>query len=78
MTGRQMLLSEIKGTQCDRLLRHFEKGGTITSFEAYTKFGITQLGRCIADLERAGHRFDRPRVQLGSGKVVCRYSLGED
>jgi len=74
MTDHQMLLSEIKGTQCDRLLRHFEKGGTITSFEAYTKFGITQLGRCIADLERAGHQFNRPKIKLDSGKVVCCYS----
>lgn len=62
-------------TQCEQLLRHFRNGGDITSFEAYLKFGITQLGRCISDLEGDGHRFNRPRVQLENGKVVCKYSL---
>ena len=70
-----LTLFEQKKTQCERLLEFFRKGGSITSFEAYTKFGITQLGRCIADLEQAEHSFNRPRVQLGNGKVVCRYSI---
>jgi len=74
----QMLLSEIKETQTKRLLRFFRKGGNLTSFEAYLKFGITQLGRCISDLENEGHTFNRPRVQLKNGKVVCRYSLRKD
>lgn len=75
---RQMMLDEITETQDARLLRHFRNGGTITSFEAYTNFGITQLGRCISDLESAGHQFNKPRVKLDSGKVVCRYSLRKD
>ena len=74
MTGHQMTLDEIEETQCDRLLRHFRNGGTVTSLEAYEKFGITQLGRCISDLERAGHQFNRPKIRLDSGKVVCCYS----
>jgi len=78
MTGRQMILDEVKETQDMRLLRHFRNGGDITSFEAYLKFGITQLARCISDLEKAGYRFNRPRIRLESGKVVCRYSLRKD
>lgn len=83
MSQRQMLLTEIplnpsvkeKQTQCERLLEHFKAGGTITSYAAYLKFGITQLGRCINDLEREGYVFERPRIRLGSGKIVCRYKL---
>lgn len=73
----QMTFSEIqspKRTQCQRLLRYLRTGETVTSFEAYMKFGITQLGRCINDLERAGYSFNRPRVKIND-KVVCRYSL---
>lgn len=63
-----------KEGQCVKLLRYFKAGGTVTSFEAYMKFGITQLGRCISDLERAGHSFNRPKVKIND-KIVCRYSL---
>ncbi len=73
----QMTFAEIQSpakTECERLLKHFKAGGTLTSFEAYAKFGITQLGRCISDLERAGYRFKRPRVKIND-KIVCRYSL---
>ena len=63
------------GTQTERLLRWFDKGGTITSFEAYLKFRITQLGRCIDDLQKQGYRFDKPRERTDGGKIVCRYKL---
>jgi len=43
--------------------------------EAYTRFGITQLGRCIDDLQKEGYEFNKPRVRLNSGKIVCKYSL---
>jgi len=66
-----------KKTKIDRLLAHFKDGGNITTFEAYTKFGITQLGRSISDLEKKGHSFNRPKV-LVNGIEVCRYSLIKD
>lgn len=62
-------------TQTDRLLNHFLVGNTITSMEAYQNFGITQLGRCISDLEGKGYVFERPRIKLENGKIVCRYKL---
>lgn len=62
-------------TQTERLLSWFDKGETITSFEAYLKFGITQLGRCIDDLQKEGYRFEKPRVRTDSGKIVVRYKL---
>jgi len=73
-----LTLFKQKQTQCERLLEFFRNGGKLTSFEAYTKFGITQLGRCISDLEGLGHQFNKPRVTLESGKSVCRYSLRRD
>jgi len=72
---RQMTLDELSGTQRERLLKWFNKGETITSFEAYLKFGITQLGRCIDDLQKDGHRFEKPREKQDSGKIVVRYKL---
>ena len=76
MTQRQMLLDEIQsGTQTERLLSWFNKGETITSFEAYLMFGITQLGRCIDDLQKDGHHFEKPRERTDSGKIVVRYKL---
>lgn len=79
MTQAQMTEMPLwqKQTQCDRLLAHFKAGNTITSFEAYLKFGITQLGRCISDLEKQGYVFERPRIRLESGKIICRYRLKE-
>jgi len=75
MSERQMMLSEITGTQTERLLSWFNEGGTITSFEAYLNFRITQLGRCIDDLQNKGYRFEKPRVRTDEGKIVVRYKL---
>lgn len=74
----KIIKDEIKETQCERLLKHFRNGGTITSLQAYLDFGITQLGRCIRDLENEGHIFNRSRITLKSGKTVCEYSLERD
>lgn len=65
-------------TQVDRLLDYSQRGGTVTSMEAYDRFRITQLGRCIKDLERRGYHFNRPRKKLPSGTIICEYNLIED
>jgi len=69
------LFEQPKKTQCERLLAHFDEGGSITSLEAYIEFGITQLATRISELEEKGHRFARPRIKTATGKTVCRYSL---
>jgi len=63
-----------KVSQVDRLLAHFMTGGRITSFQAYIDFGVTQLGRCIDDLQKRGHRFNKPTINI-NGKKVVQYSL---
>ncbi len=38
-------------TQVQTLIKHFKKGGKITSLEATVHFGITQLAARIKDIE---------------------------
>ena len=77
-TVEMPLFERVKKTQCERLLEHFSKGKSITSLEAYIKFGITQLGTRISELEEKGYRFTRPRIKTETGKTVCRYSLKKE
>lgn len=42
-------------TQCDRILRHLEDFGKITTMEAFEDYGITRLSGRIWDLRKAGH-----------------------
>ncbi len=44
----------MKITQCDRVLRHLEDYGTITTLEAITEYGILRLASRINDLKRRG------------------------
>ena len=61
-------------SQCARLLAHFKKGGTITSFEAYKRFKITQLAARITDLEMRGAVIARV-WETNNGMRYVRYSL---
>ena len=44
-----------KMTQCDRVLRHLEDFGSITSLEAMSEYGIMRLASRIADLKGQGY-----------------------
>jgi len=46
-------------SQASDLLEYMQQGNTITSKEAYEKFGITQLGARLSDLEEQGYKFDK-------------------
>ena len=52
-------------TQCERILRHMEDYGSITSLEAVTEYGIMRLASRVNDLKRQG--VDVRRV-MESGK----------
>jgi hypothetical protein len=43
-------------TQCDRILRHLNDYGSITSLEAIQEYGILRLASRINDLKRRGHK----------------------
>ncbi len=44
-----------KLTQCDRIIRHLNDYGSISSYEAMTEYGIYRLGARIFDLKARGH-----------------------
>ena len=48
-------MSDIKLTQCDRILRHLNCFGSITSLEAMQEYGIMRLASRITDLKRRGY-----------------------
>lgn len=48
----------MKTTQCERIIRHLNDFGTITSREAMMEYGIYRLASRIADLKKRGYQFD--------------------
>lgn len=48
----------MKITQCERIIRHLNDFGTITSREAMLDYGIYRLASRIADLKKQGYKFD--------------------
>lgn len=47
----------MKTNQRDRILQYIQDFGGITSYEAYTELGITQLGARIFELKKLGYNF---------------------
>lgn len=61
-------------TQVQQIRKHLRAGNSITSFESYIDFGITQLGRVLDDIEREdGIVLDRKWIK-NNGKMFKRYS----
>ena len=54
-------------TQCEKILRHMEKYGSITSLEAMQEYGIMRLASRVSDLKKAGIPI---RVETASGKIA--------
>lgn len=52
-------------TQCERILRHLEDFGSITSLEAMKEYGIMRLASRITDLKRRGFKI---KSEVVSGK----------
>ena len=51
-----------KLTQCERILRHLEDYGSITSLEAMSEYGIMRLASRISDLKDQGYPIVSERV----------------
>lgn len=72
----------MKDTQNKKILRYLEthKRG-ITSFEAFTKFGITRLSGRIFELRDKGYQINTSLIQTTNedGNIVryARYTLGK-
>ena len=56
-------------TQCERIIRHLNDYGSITSLEAIREYGIMRLASRISDLHRRGYA-----IKVESSEGVNRYN----
>lgn len=47
-----------KLTQADRVLRHLQKYGSITSLESFKEYGVSRLSAIIFNLKQANYQFE--------------------
>ena len=69
-------------TQTERIIRHLEVFGSITSLEAMQEYGIMRLASRISDLKKVGvpirSEMVKSRNRYGEGTSYVRYSLDSD
>lgn len=61
------------------LLAHMREHGSITSMEAFEKYGVTRLSACIFDLRKMGYDIETQRIEtttrFGETTQYGRYIL---
>lgn len=66
-------------TQNERVLRHMQDFGGISSMEAFQDYGVTRLSARISDLRRDGHKISAKRCtsrnRYGDKVSFCLYWL---
>ena len=62
-------------SQNSRILRHLEAGGTLTPYDALTKFGTLRLAARIKNLKDMGYRIHADMVSFRNGKKCAVYTL---
>ena len=66
-------------TLTDRVLLYLEERGSITSYEAFTEFGVTRLSASIYQLRRRGYKILSEREEsinrYGTTVWYVRYRL---
>lgn len=71
----------MKITQKDRILNYIREFGSISSWEAYSDLGITQLGARIDQLQKDGHVFrtewEKKKNRFGEPVSFKRYYLAD-
>lgn len=60
-------------TQCQDILAHIKKYGTITPKEAFYRYGCMRLSARIGDLEKQGHQFTRKMITQRTDNGTERY-----
>mgnify|MGYP001106129508 CR=1 FL=1 len=72
----------MKITQRDRILQYIRQFGSISSWEAYSDLGITQLGARIDQLKKEGYGFrtewESSKNRYGEKVDFKRYYLVDD
>lgn len=58
-----------KPTQKEEVLAYMRNYGSISTFEAYTELGVTQLGARIKELENTGWQIGRTKKARISGRT---------
>ena len=61
-----------KPTQCDRILEHLERYGSITPLEAWQRCGVYRLGARIYDLRH------QRGIEIKKDTVSVKNQFGED
>ena len=68
-------------TQCDRIIRHLQDYGSITSLEAMKEYGIMRLASRINDLKRRGYKIisitEKSKNRYGEPTYYSVYMLAE-
>ena len=68
-------------TQCNRIIDYIKEFGSITSIQAFSDLGVTQLGARIDDLQKQGYEFNKKqckgRNRFGETTYYIEYSLEE-
>ena len=66
-------------TQCEKIIRHMEDFGSISSLEAMQEYGIMRLASRISDLKKAGVPIQKETVsgknRYGEPTSFARYSI---
>ena len=65
-------------SQKTEVIEYIQKYASISSYEAYARLGITQLGARIDDLQKDGHVFEKEWVRKrknGKVKDYIKYKL---
>lgn len=69
-------------TQCEKILRHMEDYGSITSLDAMQEYGIMRLASRISDIKQLGIPIQKEMVsgknRYGESTSYARYSLKKD
>lgn len=69
-------------TQCEKIIRHMEDYGSITSLEAMQEYGIMRLASRISDIKHLGIPIQKEMVsgknRYGESTSYARYSLKKD
>ena len=62
-------------TQCQIVLNHLKKRGSLTTLQAFRLYLISRLPDRVRDCRAKGYTIFAEMVRLRSGKRVARYSL---
>lgn len=70
-----------KKSQEETIREHMQKYGSITTMEAFERYGITRLAARISDLKTHGEKIERESIEVrnryGEYTHVVKYSMEE-